>query len=966
MLDHPPESLSRYLDALRIEGFSGDVENDEGARLVAATDNSIYHITPDAILFPKSGKDVAILARLAQEHDIALTARGGGTGTNGQSLNAGVIVDMSRHMRGIETLGLQAGTVTVQPGVVLDQLNTFLEPHGFFFAPTVSTSSRATIGGMFATDASGKGSRIYGRMSDHVIAADVILANGRPVSVTTHGSLDAELGQMGHALRQDLDDKAAEIARRFPKLNRGLTGYNLDQARGASGEFDFIKLLAGSEGTLALTTQLTLRLTPIPKQRALTVLAYDDCALALRHVPHLVQADPSAIEFLDDKILALAAASPMWSELEGVLGQIGDAGGFLFVEFIGETVEDVTAGQERLARILNQNHVYVTAQVTTAEPDEMSALWEMRKRSVGLLAAVETKRIGLPFVEDAAVPPENLSAFVAEFGALLDQFELSYGMFGHADVGCVHVRPMLNMREPQDRAMIRKVSDAVSDLCQKHGGLIWGEHGKGVRGEYVERYVGPELYAVMRKIKAWFDPDNRLNPGKLVTAAESDLTVMKIDAVPMRGPRDAEINEENFGAIERAIACNGNGACHNWAPSDPMCPSYKATHDKVQAPKGRASLFREWARLRSTGEDAALVEEALKRSLDTCLSCKSCTGQCPVRVDIPAMKSAFLHQYFQTRARPARDHLLRHMEGLSLALRKLPRLANLVLGKSLTRAVLNRGFGLVDIPRYAPLTAEEAVQNAGGRIVYPDTTPSKWGQNPALLVLDSFTGAFDTGVVAQSTALLKKLGFTVWAIPPVANGKARQVRGMMDAFETQRDQTTAFLLRVMPDDLPLISLEPAVTDLLNKEYDLGARKVMSLDLFLSDILHSLPQMPVDDTGRYTLFSHCTEKTADPATPRRWQAVFRHFGLTLDIASTGCCGMAGLFGHEAEHRDMSSQLFEMSWREPLNVAGTGALATGFSCRSQAGRYGNVKPAHPSSALLARIEAHAQNGGRNDHP
>jgi FAD/FMN-containing dehydrogenase/Fe-S oxidoreductase len=955
MLDDTPPNLRRYLNALRAEGFCGDITDDQGGRLVGATDNSIYHMPPQAILFPQDAADVAKAATFADRFGIASTARGGGTGTNGQSLNDGVVIDMSRHMTGILSLDTDAGSVTVEPGVVLDQLNAYLKPHGYFFAPAVSTSSRATVGGMFATDASGKGSRIYGRTSDHVLAAEITLADGREVSVTTHGSLDEELGRLATAIRDDLDSHAAEIARRFPVINRGLTGYNLDEARGGAGDLNLIKLLAGSEGTLALTTRLTLRITPIPKMRALTVLAYDNCVAALDHVPFLVKSDPAAIEFLDDKILALAAASPMWSEVESVLGQIGEAGGFLFVEFTGDSDDEVRAGQDRLARILDQHHILVTAQVTTDVAAEMSALWEMRKRSVGLLAAVETNRIGLPFVEDAAVPPENLSAFVAEFGQLLDARGLTYGMFGHADVGCVHVRPMLNMRDPADRDQIRPISDAVSALCQKHGGLIWGEHGKGMRGEYVETYVGPDLYAVMRRIKAAFDPDNRLNPGKLVTAADSDLTVRKLDTVPMRGARDAQIDETAHADFDRAIACNGNGACHNWAPSDPMCPSYKVTRDKVQAPKGRASLFREWARLRSTSEDTALVEEALKDSLDTCLSCKSCTGQCPVRVDIPAMKSAFLHQYFKTRARPARDHVLRHMEGQSLTLRKLPRFANLVLGNALSRAVLNRGFGLVDIPRYSAVSAEQAVQDAGGRLVYPHAPPSNWGERPVLMVLDSFTGAFDTKVIAQSAALLVQLGFTVWAVPPVANGKARQVRGMMDGFQVQRDQTTALLSQLGADELPLISLEPAVTDLLNKDYDLGPRTALSLDRFLSDNLNDLPRLPADEVARFTLFTHCTEKTADPAAPRRWQSVFRHFGLTLNIADTGCCGMAGLFGHEAEHRDMSSQLFDLSWRAPLTSAGSTALVTGFSCRSQAGRFGDAKPAHPCAALLARLES-----------
>ncbi|MBO9446731.1 FAD-binding and (Fe-S)-binding domain-containing protein [Ruegeria sp. R14_0] len=956
MLDQTSTSLAGFLKSLSESGFQGDIEKDTASCLVAATDNSIYRLLPDAILFPKNSGDVQLAADLAAQQGIALTARGGGTGTNGQSLNTGVVLDTSRHMTEILSLDLDAGTVTVQPGVVLDQLNTFLKPHGVFFAPTVSTSSRATLGGMFATDASGKGSRIYGRMSDHVLAADLVLANGRTVSITTHGSNDEDLHQMGAELHRALTERAFEIARHYPKLNRGLTGYNLDQARTQTGDLNFIKLLAGSEGTLALTTQLTLRVTRLPKQRALTVLAFEDCVSALRHVPHLVESDPAAIEFLDDKILKLAAASPMWSELEGVLGSINNAGGFLFVEFTGETQADIQQGHKTLDQVLARNRIPVIAKVATAEASEISALWELRKRSVGLLAAVETQRIGLPFVEDAAVPPENLAQFVSEFSTLLDGFGLSYGMFGHADVGCVHVRPMLNMRVPEDRDLIRQVSDAVSDLCQRHGGLIWGEHGKGVRGEYVERYVGSELYGIMRQIKAWFDPDNRMNPGKLVTAQGSDLTVMKIDAVPFRGALDAEIDPVASAAYERAIACNGNGACHNWAPDDPMCPSFKVTRDKTQAPKGRATLFREWARMKSTGQDVVEVERALKRSLDTCLSCKSCSGQCPVRVDIPAMKSAFLNSYYQTHARTLRDRLLRRMEHLSLRARRFPGLMNLAQSNPLGRLVLSRMFGLTDVPTFSTTIAERAVLRAGGTVIAPGTQVQNWGARPVFLVLDSFTGVFETQVVGMATQLLVQLGFDVWATGPLANGKAQQVRGYEQDFELQRQRTTRVLEGVARQGVAMVSLEPAVTDLFSKEYQRGAQaefQIHSLDRFLFDNLADLPALP-ESEQRFALLSHCTEKTADPATVRRWVEVFARFGLTLAPVSTGCCGMAGLFGHEVEHQDMSRDLFDLSWRGAVAAQGRIPLATGFSCRSQVKRFGDKPISHPVSALLAQLK------------
>lgn len=949
MLDHQEADTKAYLSALSAAGFTGDIGDDLATRLVGSTDNSIYHVEPDAVIFPANAADVALATRLSVAHDISITARGGGTGTNGQSLNRGVVVDMSRHMTKIRALDLTAGTVTVEPGVVLDQLNAHLSPHGVFFAPTVSTASRATLGGMFATDASGKGSRIYGRTSDHVAGADVVLGDGRQLKITPP---DAEgLSHIATDLIPRLASHAEEISRHFPSMNRGLTGYNLDQARGTSG-LDFIKLIAGSEGTLALTTQLILRLTPLPETRALAVLAYESCAAALAHVPHLVSADPAAIEFLDDKIIALAAASPMWSELEVVLGKLKRAGGFLFVEFTG-TEDQVHDGLARLNATLSRDHGAIVARADVSAAADIAALWEMRKRSVGLLAAMEGGRVGIPFVEDAAVPPKNLSAFVAEFSALLDAHGLDYGMFGHADVGCVHVRPMLDMRDADDRARIREISDQVAALCQRHGGLIWGEHGKGFRGEYVERYVGPKLYTLMRHVKTLFDPDNRLNPGK-IAAPEGAGDVDRIDAIPMRGARDTEITAEHAAPIAKALACNGNGACHNWAPDDPMCPSYKVTGDKRLGPKGRATLLREWARRKSEGGDRGEIEAALHSSMESCLSCKSCTGQCPVRIDIPAMKSRFLADYYNHHKRPIRDLVLGIMEPASLLARRWPRLANLAMINIMTRA-----FNLTDVPCFSIPSAEIAARNAGARVVRPGQEPRDWGENPACIVTYSFTGVFETQTLADAVRLLAVLGHNVWVTPPLANGKPLQVRGFLDAFEQTRQRTGKCLNALENMGVPLISLDPAITDLFTKDY--GNQTIQSLDRFLHDGLESFPELPAASTS-YSLFLHCTEKTSDPATGRRWRAVFEHLGLDVSLPSTGCCGMAGLFGHQIEHQRMSRDIYDLSWRAPVEDAENLALATGFSCRCQVKRFGSAPVRHPAAALADRLIEHkTQNRG-----
>jgi FAD/FMN-containing dehydrogenase/Fe-S oxidoreductase len=947
-------SLEGFLRALKQAGFEGDIQTDKATRLVGATDNSIYRIEPAAIVFPKSIEALHLLARMAGEHRIPITARGGGTGTNGQSLTEYVVVDVSRHMNRILHFDAEAQIVVVQPGVVLDQLNAYVGERGFFFPPSVSTSSRATIGGMFATDASGKGSRRYGRTSDWVREVDVILAHGERVRVAGGAASQSECAAPLNALlARELADHRPEIERVFPIMNRGLTGYNLKEALPEPGKLNLIKLLAGSEGTLAITGEMVLRVARKPKYRALTVLAYDDCLAALAHVPALVPADPVAVEFLDDKIIALAATTPMWSELEALFGDLGDAQGFLFVEFTGDDMAAVEAGQAALSAILAENDGGNTGVVVATEARQIDALWEMRKLSVGLLAAAKGRRVGIPFVEDAAVPPENLVDFVREFRDQLDRYGLDYGMYGHADVGCVHVRPMLDMRAETDRELIRVISDDVANLCQRQGGLIWGEHGKGVRGEYVRQYMGDELYALMARIKAAFDPDNLLNPGKLVAPDGAETSVMKLDAVPFRGARDERIDENVYGGFAKSVSCNGNGACFNWAPYDPMCPSYKATRDRVQGPKGRATLLREWTYAKSENRPGAEIrelEEALFESLETCLSCKSCTGQCPVRIDIPDMKALFLNDYFQTRRRPLRDLLVKRMETVSILGRRVPALANLMMGNPASRALIRALFKIEDAPGFSDETVESILGARGIKtVVGGESLP----QDSVVLVIDSFTGPYETNQVAAFADTLQALDFQVFATPMIRNGKALQVRGFTSAFDDVRRESVALLNEIGALGAPMIGMEPAVANLLASEFSKGdlkpTYKSESLDRFLFDRLDRLTPIDGADEEPYKLFLHCTEKTSDPATGRRWKAIFAALGLKLDLVSTGCCGMAGLFGHESEHLGMSKRLYEMSWEKPMSEAGARALATGFSCRSQTKRMLGKKPRHPAELL-----------------
>ncbi|MGH1353589.1 MAG: FAD-binding and (Fe-S)-binding domain-containing protein [Thalassovita sp.] len=948
------DKLSNFCIALDRSGFQGDVETGADSRAVYSTDNSIYELPPRAVVFPRVPDDLNAVMRAAQVAKIAIAARGGGTGTNGQSLTDQIVVDCSRHLTQIEHLDPVAKTVVVQPGVILDQLNKAADKHGLFFGPTVSTSAQATIGGMVATDASGKGSRVFGRTSDHILGMDVVLSDGSDLHVSDSAPDDKTplydqpdiRGHIHRTVRDVCTREAAEIARVFPVMNRGLTGYNLKDVWDGQGQLTLTRLLAGSEGTLALTKRVTLQLLPQNPHRALMVVAYDDGLAALGDAQRLVTFDPSAVEFIDDKILDLAQDDDVWRDLAPILkvDSTRPIKGMNFVEVQAKTETDLTAAVARLqASSASAPTAVVTAKLVT-DSKSMSQIWALRKKCVGLLGRMAPKKQGMPFVEDAAVPPENLCDFVDGFRQILESHNLAFGMFGHADVGCVHVRPALDMKQTADQALIRKVSDAVEKLARAQGGVIWGEHGKGFRGEYVPTVFGPRLYRGLCEIKAAFDPQNLLNPGKIATPNPSDA-LQKIDAVPMRGQLDATIGAAHLDAFDKAVRCNGNGQCFNRDVDDLMCPSYKATNDRRFAPKGRAALLREWMRLKAVGPSKALteIENALLLSFDYCLSCKACSNRCPVKVDIPAMKAKFYHEYYGNTRRPLRHYLVASMEHFAPVMRRFPRVSN--LGLQLAAPMIKRA-GLVDLPAIHPPK--------------PKRNPSKTGTNgkTILLVEDSFNACFNGSVIDAANTVLTQLGYHVERISDVPNGKAQSVLGFKKAFERTAQKRFARLTKRASEFDHLIELEPAVHGMSADEYAKQGhhvRNLISIDKFLAqeEVLKAIGSIQPATARAARLITHCTERASDPHIGARWQNIFAQFAISLTPIETGCCGMAGMFGHEGKTQDISRQLYEQHWAPHLSMGTSPVLATGFSCRSQVKRFADQYVAHPIEFLAEHL-------------
>nr|WP_241970194.1 FAD-binding and (Fe-S)-binding domain-containing protein [Pseudidiomarina aquimaris] len=999
----------RYVFALEQAGFAGDIDDSYAGRLIAATDNSVYQQLPQVVIYPRNRSDLQLALQLGQETDyqsLSFSPRGGGTGTNGQSLSNGIIVDLSRYFTNIHESSAEQGWVRCQTGVVKDALNDAVREYGWFFSPDLSTSNRATIGGMINTDASGQGSLVYGKTSDHLLELEAVLINGeviktQPVTVTEAESIAAgeslEAGLYRQALASCVGKRAA-IEAKFPPLNRFLTGYDLKHCYDPEQQtIDLSRLLAGSEGTLAFITEAKLNLTPIPRCKVLVNISYRDFDAALRHAPVLVKAQATSVETIDSTVLDLARNDIIWHQVAEFVAE-GKAGetmaGINMVEY---TAVEAAELEDKLAALLETldnelaggpaTHGVVGYKVCR-DSASIQTVYAMRKKSVGLLGAVKGERKPIAFAEDTAVPPDSLADFIVEFRQLLDAHDLHYGMFGHVDAGVLHVRPALDMKQPEDETLLRKISDQVAALTAKYGGLMWGEHGKGYRSEYAPQFFGDELYPEIQKVKAAFDPDNRLNPGKLATPyGHPTATLVSVDA-RKRGFFDRQIPLNVRDEYAAAMNCNGNGLCFNYAPESPMCPSFKATGDRRMSPKGRATLIREWLRLNSEqGLDISqkpasrweLFKEKkprysrdfnhqVKASMDACLACKACASQCPVKVDVPSFRSKFLAWYYQLYRRPQRDYLVASIERTAPLMAKLPRLFNSLTHNSVSQWLMTKTLGYVDTPKLSVPSLQQRWRSQKNWLKGGSEKllglPSEARQKTIVIVQDPFTSFYQAEVVEALAEVIEKLGYQPYLLDFIGNGKAQHVKGFLEQFKRTATRVTHELNKLAQADFQLVGVDASTVLCLRDEYHDYAEVPVNFEVELPQewLAKVMPKAESEAHGESAeLFLHCTEQTAVPQSAKLWQQVLQRVGVKAQAVATGCCGMAGTYGHEADQQTSSRKLFELSWRQPL-AESQQPLLTGFSCRCQAGRFNQQAGAdtkklqqvqHPLQLLAERL-------------
>ena len=922
-------------DALR-RVLRGDVRSDPYTRHLYASDASMYAREPLLVAFPRGADDVAAAIAVAGRFDVPVVTRGAGTSLAGQTIGGqGIVLDTSRHMDAIGEIDVERLRVRVGPGVVQEDLNRAAQRLGLGFGPDTSTANRATIGGMIGNNSSGSHSIVYGCTIDHVHELDVVLADG------SAATLGPDLGpdHLKDGLLAILRDHGEAIATGYPDHWRQSGGYRLDRL---AREFDLAKFVTGSEGTLVAVTEATVGLVPLPSTKRFAVGHFESMAGAIAATDDALELGAAAVELLDRKILELSRSKLEYRRLADTLE--GDPAALLFVTFF----DDEAPGKlDRLVAAWQRHgHGYHTLRAETDA--EQEALTKVRKAGLGLLMAASTgARRPLAFVEDTAVAPERLNDYVAAFKAILDRHGLEAGWYGHASVGCLHIRPFVDLTDPGGIETMRAVAGEVVDLVAEFGGVNSSEHGDGrARSGFNRRVFGDDLYEAMRRVKALFDPDGRLNPGVMVDAAPitEDL---RDPALPPAGPLTTRLSFADEGGMRGAAdRCQRIGACRKTG-AGVMCPSYMATREEQHATRGRANALVK--ALSQPDPRAALGDERLHEILDLCLECKACKSECPLSVDMASLKAEFLSHYQDVHGVPLRSRLFGSIRTLNRLGAATAPLSNL------TPPGLRALMG-IDRRRPLPRFARETLVRWHRRRPQPQAAP----RGEAVFLADSFTTYTEPAVGRAAIELLEAAGWRVRLESAGCCGRSSISKGLLDRARDMAAAMTARLAPYAERGVPIVGCEPSCLLTLREEHlslqpgDPRAAAVARETRLVEELLleADLPLGPVAD--RIVFHGHCHQK-ALAGTTATVELLRRIPGAEVVELDAGCCGMAGSFGYEAEHYELSMKIGESRLFPALRAEGAATLvaATGVSCRQQIAHGVGREARHPVQIVRAAL-------------
>jgi FAD/FMN-containing dehydrogenase/Fe-S oxidoreductase len=926
----------------------GDVHADDVSRALYATDASIYQIAPTGVVIPHDEADVAAVLRIARRHGMSVLPRGGGTSLAGQTVGKAIQLDFSKYMRRVLEVNLEERYAWVEPGLVLDELNKHLAPHGLKFAPDVSPSNRATIGGMIGNNSSGMYSLKYGKTSDHVLALRIMLSDGTITTVEaiddeqlrTKLTLDSLEGRAYRTVRRLGREHADEIERRFPKLLRRVGGYNLDSFHKPDRPFDLSRLIIGSEGTLAIVLAAKVRLVPRPKHTAIGVLAFESLEVALDAVIPCLECQPAAVELMDEILLDLTRSSRDYARYLAQFVQ-GTPGGLLQVEFFGDTAEAVQADLDRLEHHLRHNHEIDFDFTRAITPEQQRAVLQVRKASMPLLQSISPDRKPETVIEDSAVEPAKLSAYVRRIRQICAAHDTQVAIYGHASVGLIHARPLLNLKDPDDLRKMRAIAEAVKDLVLEFGGSLSGEHGDGLlRSEFNRELFGHTLYEAFREIKRTFDPHGVLNTGKIVDAQPLDINLRYGANYRTTIPFTTHYRFADTGGLAGAVElCNGNALCRK--PSGgTMCPSYMVTRDEEHSTRGRANALR--MVFSGALPISELTSQRMHDVMDLCLECKGCTTECPSRVNMTRIKSEWQAAYYREHGIPLRAWLFGNIHTLSKLGSALAPLSNWLLNAPGSGLLSERLLG-ISRHRRLPTFARQTFVNWFRK--RPRTAPS---ERTVVLFPDTFANYNEPEIGKAAVRVLETLGYEV-IIPQriVCCGRPMLSKGLLDQAKHQAQQQLEWLAPYAEAGLPIIGLEPSCLLTFRDEYpdliddprtEALAKHTFLLDEFLASELRAgrltLPEATQQQAKNYLLHGHCHQK-ALASTSATLELLRNLLGATATEVDSGCCGMAGSFGYEAEHYDISQRIGERALFPAVRAqpADTDIVAMGTSCRHQ---------------------------------
>jgi FAD/FMN-containing dehydrogenase/Fe-S oxidoreductase len=948
-------ALRRELES-KIEG---EVRFDAVSRALYSTDASVYEIKPIGVVIPRNREDILRSLEICRRHRCPITMRGGGTSQCGQSIGPGLQIDTSKYYNRMLEVDADQQWVRAEPGIVLDELNAQLAPLGLRFAPDISTASRATIGGMMANNAAGARSVWWGRTIDHVLEMVVALSDSSVVHFREIPRSEAPAGDTLEAACYRMvlglaSEHAAEIDRRYPKILRHVGGYNLDEFTDNLKPVNLAKIMVGSEGTLGIVLEAKLRLVPLPKAKGLMVIMFGDLLESLAATPTILQHKPSAVEVMDKSILDFTRQNTTLDRIRNTFIE-GDPASILCVELYADRTEDLPPRLKALEDDL-RSRKFGYAYRTETDPASQAKIWSLRENSLGLSMAMKGDAKSISFVEDTAVAPEKLRDYIERFLRIIERHGTTAGIYAHASVGCLHVRPVINLKTAEGIRKFETMAQEVADLVLEFGGSLSSEHGDGLtRSPFNRQMFGPVLYEAFRQVKRTFDPGGMLNPGKIVDAPP--MTANLRFGTEYRTPNPATwFDYSEFGGMGGAVEmCSGIGACRKQLTGT-MCPSYMATRDEAHATRGRANVLR----LAMTGQlgEAGLGDKGVYGALDLCLQCRACKAECPIGVDMARFKSEFLADYWKRHGTPLRTRALGNIHRLSVWGSRFAPVSNWMSAGRPIRWTMEKLLG-IDHRRVLPAWKRQTFERWLA-VNHVDNPPRNTAAGARVTLFnDTFLNHYDPEIGIAALAILEKGGCQAGVVRPGCCGRPLISQGLLAEARAQAEHAVEALFPIAGRGEKILFCEPSCLSvfkddapaLLRGEQQDKAKTVANACMLFDEFAATLDLPLKPGPTRILVHGHCHQKSLGllPATMSLLSRIPSAKVVDLDA---GCCGMAGSFGYYKEHYEISAAIANRRLLPEVRKMGPGdvLVAPGTSCRHQVAELNGARAQHP--AVLIR--------------